>query len=166
MIRKLALIGAAFGLSLSASAVPTTSTDVARIFEANGITNIDADPAEGDTALVSGSIDLGAGTPVNFTARIMRCEDGANCRTVLIFANFDLGREVRTNDYVAVNSYNDSYPYGRAYVFVDQDGMASVGVDYVVDLEDENAFGENEVETFRIVVSSFIDHISTTDVGE
>lgn len=166
MIRKLALLGAAFGLSLSAAAVPTSSTDIARIFEANGITNIEADPAEGDFALVSGSVDIGTDTPVNFTARVMRCEDGANCRTVLMFANFDLGREVRASDYVAVNGYNDSFPYGRGYVYVDQDGMASIGVDYVVDLEDENAFGENEVETFQIIVSSFIDHISTTDVGE
>ena len=167
MIRTVFAATSVLMLSATASAVPITPADVGAVLSANDVLDVEIDPIEAgsDFAIGSGTVDLG-GSTVNFTTRIMRCDDGITCKTVLMFANFALGRPARPGDYEAVNSYNDTYPFGRAYVYVDENGDASVGVDYVVDLEDENVFGANEVSTFGIILSSFLDQMATTDVGE
>lgn len=159
MIRGLMCAAAAFGFVMSAAAVPTNPASVQSTLTSAGATGVTADPGQGDYVITYGSIDPGTGSTVNFTARLMRCENNANCKTVLQFANFDMERTVRPADYEAINAYNDSYPFGRAYIYTYDDGNFAFGVDYVTDLDDENQFGTNEVETFKIVLGSFLDHM-------
>jgi hypothetical protein len=136
---------------------PVTAETVEAVLADHGVTDITFYPDEGDSI---GSLEgLYPDLDVGFSVRLLRCEDGPDCFTALFFANFDLERTPEASDYFDMNSYNDTYPFGRAYVYEDEDGTAAIGVDYVVDLEDENVFGDNEVATFGVILSSFIDHM-------
>ena len=84
--------------------------------------------------------DSASGAPVvhgsagafSFFVRTMGCSgEPLACDTLMFFANFELGREVSPADYRAVNAFNDSQVFGRAYVLARQ---SQVGVDYVIEL--------------------------------
>lgn len=78
--------------------------------------------------VATGSLDGG----LIFVARAMECDGFPKaCAQVVLFANFDLGREVAGGDFEIVNSFNEGNVNGRAYVL---DGRDQVGVDYVIDL--------------------------------
>ncbi len=162
MIRS-ALLAATFGLAsfaLPAYAVPATVDEVMEILRDNGVENLERDDSFDEFTHVYGSLKVGDDDPVVFTTRVMRCDQQDQCRTILMFANFDMGRPLEPSDYETVNGYNESYPFGRAYVFNDEEANeVTIGIDYVVDLEDENAFGTNEVNTFQIIIGSFFEHM-------
>ena len=78
--------------------------------------------------VATGSLDGG----LVFVARAMECRGvPKRCAQVVLFANFDLGREVGAGDFEVVNAFNEGNVNGRAYVL---DGRDQVGVDYVIDL--------------------------------
>ena len=88
-------------------------------------------------------IDSKTGAPVafgkagdfNFVARAMNCSGiPKSCEELMFFANFPLGRPLRVTDLVAVNNYNESQVFGRAYVVRPGAGDGEVGVDYVIEL--------------------------------
>ncbi len=150
-----AMAGAAIAIAGAASAVPVTPQEVRDVLSANGATELNIIPTENSTSSqVSGKID-----GVNFVADVRVCgDDRKDCKAVLLFANFSLDRDALPEDYVHMNDYNDRRTWGRAYVLPDQ-----IGVDYAVDLYDENAFGRNEVETWQVILSSFREHNSVPE---
>ena len=78
--------------------------------------------------VATGALDGG----LVFVARAMECEGFPKaCAQVVLFANFDLGREVAGPDFEIVNAFNEGNLNGRAYVLPGRD---QVGVDYVIDL--------------------------------
>ena len=78
--------------------------------------------------VATGALDGG----LIFVARAMGCEGFPKaCAQVVLFANFDLGREVTGGDFEIVNAFNEGNVNGRAYVL---EGRDQVGVDYVIDL--------------------------------
>ena len=67
-----------------------------------------------------------------FVARGVECEGRPrSCAQVVLFANFDLGREVTDADFRVVNAFNDSSANGRAYVL---ETKSQIGVDTTIDL--------------------------------
>ena len=67
-----------------------------------------------------------------FVARGIECEGSPrSCAQVVLFANFDLGREVTDADFRIVNGFNDSNANGRAYVL---ESKSQIGVDTTIDL--------------------------------
>lgn len=67
-----------------------------------------------------------------FVVRAMECSGRpARCEKLVMFANFDLGREVDDQDYRIVNGFNEQNLYGRAYVLQDK---SQIGVDYIIDM--------------------------------
>lgn len=78
--------------------------------------------------VATGSLDGG----LVFVARAMECRGvPKRCAQVVLFANFDLGRQVGADDFEIVNGFNEGNVNGRAYVL---EGRDQVGVDYVIDL--------------------------------
>lgn len=67
-----------------------------------------------------------------FVVRGLEC-DGfpKKCKQLLLFANFDLGREATDEDFRVVNQFNETSSRGRAYVLEDR---RQIGVDFAIDL--------------------------------
>lgn len=53
------------------------------------------------------------------------------CEQLVLFANFDLGREVSEQDFRVVNAWNDSSVFGRAFVL---ESKRQIGIDFRVDM--------------------------------
>ena len=139
--RRSALLGLAAAIiaapmmALAAGVVPAA---------AGTIDAVDAEQLEAalDAAGLSPAMlsDSASGAPVahgsagafSFFVRAMGCSgEPPACDTLMFFANFELGRDVSPADYRAVNAFNDSQVFGRAYVLERQ---SQVGVDYVIEL--------------------------------
>ena len=58
------------------------------------------------------------------------CED-ERCHGLLLFANFDLGREVQERDFEVMNAWNDQRLRGRAFVL---EPANAIGLDNFIDL--------------------------------
>ena len=85
--------------------------------------------------------DARTGTPVAqgqigsyiFVVRGMECSGAPTaCGALLFFANFGMGAAPSQADFEAVNRFNDSQLYGRAYIIASRN---EVGVDYVIELD-------------------------------
>ena len=155
MIRHFIAAGILASVSTFAYAVPVSPQDVIRVLKANGATDVSSETDEdGNGVEVYGTIN-----DVNFIANAIDCNPGnTSCKAILFFANFDLDRAAMPEDYVKANEYNDGRTWGRAYVLDDQ-----IGIDYAVDLYDENRFGTNEVETWGVIIDSFLEHNDDAD---
>lgn len=92
-------------------------------------------------------VDDGEGVPdavqisfnnYNSWLRLKNCLESVpeRCRTLIFFANFDLGRKVSTQELVIVNTYNDEKVVGRAYYLenTEQDNDDQVGIDFRISL--------------------------------
>ena len=162
MIRSALLVAAAAlaTFAVSARAEPASVEEIMEVLRENGAEDLERDDSSEEFTQIYGSLRVDAEEPVMFTTRVMRCNMLDKCSTVLMFANFDMGRPLAQDDYVTVNAYNDSYPFGRTYLYNNEDtNEVTIGIDYVVDLEDENTFGSNEINTFRIILNSFFEHM-------
>ncbi|MEO1013966.1 MAG: YbjN domain-containing protein [Pseudomonadota bacterium] len=115
--------------------------------------------------------DVDSGAPVArviagdilYFVRAMDCAGGA-CSTLLFFANFNLGRDATTDDFGAVNAFNERQVFGRAYVV---DGKNEVGVDYVIDLDGgvTRAHVADSIGKWADVVASFRNHFRASRTG-
>jgi len=92
-------------------------------------------------------VDDGEGVPdavqINFNdykswLRLKNCLENApeRCRTLIFFANFNLGRKVSAQDMAILNTYNDENVVGRAYYLEkqDQDNADQIGIDFRISL--------------------------------
>lgn len=75
---------------------------------------------------------FGRPTQTVFVARALDCGGvPLQCGQLLLFANFDLGRDVTEQDFRIVNEFNDSSMHGRAFVL---ENRKQIGVDFRIDL--------------------------------
>lgn len=96
----------------------------------------------------------------NFTVRLMDCDETRTCRSSLTFATFDMDGTPDISAFQKINDYNDSYPFGRAFLIGAPDRQGyMVGIDYAISLADENNYGQQEVNLFFIILDSFIAHM-------
>ncbi|MEM9421183.1 MAG: YbjN domain-containing protein [Pseudomonadota bacterium] len=67
-----------------------------------------------------------------FVVRALDCSgQPTRCGQLLMFANFDLGRDASDGDFRVVNDFNESNVNGRAYVI---EGKSQIGVDFIIDM--------------------------------
>ena len=159
MLKSLAIAALAAFAASTASAVPATPEAVEALLESMNTTDIVTETID-DTIVRIDATRQG----YNFTVRLMDCTEGTNCVSSMIFATFNMDARPTLTDFTNVNEYNDSYPFGRAFLIGDTetDGYL-VGVDYAVSLTDENTFGADEVNLFFVILNSFIAHMQETD---
>jgi len=112
--------------------------------------------------------DARTGTPVAqgqlgsfvFLVRGMECSGAPKaCASLLFFANFGMASAPTQADFEAINRFNDSQLYGRAYIIPARN---EVGVDYVIEL-DGGVSTENlsrNVARWADVVGAFVAHMS------
>jgi hypothetical protein len=102
---------------------------------------------------------------ISFWVRALECNGAPKaCSTLMLFANFDLGREVTPKDYERVNAFNDRQVFGRAYLLSQR---MQVGVDYVIEL-DGGVTSEHiskNIARWADVIDAFIAHFSAESAG-
>lgn len=102
---------------------------------------------------------------INFWVRALDCKGTPKaCSTLMLFANFDLGREATATDYQTVNAFNDRQVFGRAYLLPQR---MQVGVDYVVELDGgvtPDHISRN-IARWADVIDAFIAHFSADAAG-
>ena len=96
------------------------------------------------------------------TLRLTDCEPESGCPYAIIFATFDPPAGVPAVQLLdAANRYNDSYPFGRAFVLPNNDGsVRAIGVDYSLDLRNETSLGGDDLDLFYQIVVAYADHQS------
>lgn len=115
-------------------------------------------------------IDSKTGAPVaigkvgefNFVVRSLNCSGTPKaCSEFLLFANFPLGRALSVNDMLAVNNYNESNVFGRAYVLRSSGESGEVGIDYVIELGGGVSMDhiESNLSRWGDVVAAFIQNM-------
>lgn len=104
-----------------------TAADIERILTDAGLSpTMSADAATG-APVATGTID-----GIIFIVRAVDCAGRPQaCQQLVMFANFDLRRQITDQDFRIVNGFNDGNKNGRAYVL---EGRSQIGVDYVIDL--------------------------------
>lgn len=105
-----------------------------------------------------------AGT-IQFWVRALDCKGAPkSCSTLMLFANFELGRDVEAKDYESVNAFNDRQVFGRAYLLPQR---KQVGVDYVIDLHGGVTPDHLSLNIARWadVIDAFIAHFSADPAG-
>jgi len=158
MLKSLAIAAIAALFAATASAAPATPEAVKALLESMDTTDIETERV--DDAIVR--IDA-TRQGYNFTVRLMDCNDGTNCVSAMIFATFNVDARPTLADFIDINEYNDSYPFGRAFLIGDTetDGYL-IGVDYAFSMADENMFGASEVNLFFVILDSLIAHMQET----
>ena len=139
MMRLLAALWVGFGINLATLAMAHAQIADSQI--ADRMTADEIEAALSDAGFeVTMSTDADSGNPVAkgvtgniiFIVRAMDCEGSPKaCQQLMLFANFDLGREATERDFRVVNDFNDSSLDGRAYVL---ERTNQVGIDFVIDL--------------------------------
>lgn len=96
------------------------------------------------------------------TLRLTDCEPDIGCQVAIIFATFDPPADVPPVQLLdAANRYNDSYPFGRAFVLPNNDGsVRAIGVDYSLDLRNETSLDAVDLNLFYQIVVAYTDHHS------
>lgn len=163
-IRLIAILAVSAGITLPASAQEVTSAMTARDIAAalsNAGLKAEFKQDKGNGLPVA----LGKVDGINFVVRALDC-DGlpAKCSQLLFFANFDLGREIEPQDYMIVNSFNDSNMDGRAYV-IEETG--EIGVDFYIDLTGgvTPAHISNRIGRWQAVIADFLAEMRAAHSG-
>ena len=69
-----------------------------------------------DKLVLKGTTKLSGGQKINFILRTRDCKGKPlACETLMFFANFDLGREIKPADFKTLNKFNDTSVFGRSY---------------------------------------------------
>lgn len=153
-------VTAAAMMAAKAHAGPISPSAAEDVIESYGAT-LTSSAAAGDSAH---TIDAKLGD-LNMTVRLGGCDETLTCQYAMMFATFDLGAPADEQTLIKTNSYNDSYPFGRAFIIPSQDGQSdAVGIDYVVDLSNETEFDPGDISRFQEILNSYIAHW-TSDGG-
>lgn len=138
----------------AAQAAPTESLTLPEIGALLDEAGFSAELVEIPGSGVSGAV--GQVGDVSFSLRALDCSGAPRaCATLLLYAQFDLGRPVSASDYQAVNRFNDGQVFGRAYVDADDQ---RVGVDYTIEMRggvSRDHIGRNLVR-WKSVVERFV----------
>lgn len=95
-------------------------------------------------------------SPVNIIIRPVGCTGERDCKSIIIFANFDISNGVSDALRAAVMSYNDTNYYGRSYALPNK-----VGIDTVVRIDNRGdlPYLSNRIKDFRAVLPVFLKHM-------
>lgn len=135
MTRVLLSFFGAFALFLTGAAAQDTLS-VQDSVSANELQAMLAEAGLSPTMLT----DKATGAPVAtgqtegmiFVVRALDCSGRpTRCGQLLMFANFDLGRDASDDDFRVVNDFNETNMNGRAYVI---EGKSQIGVDFIIDM--------------------------------
>lgn len=110
-----------------------TISEFEKMLEASGLRpdEVMTDRATGAPVATAVAYDPQLGSTV-FVVRAMDCKGRPSaCGQILLFANFDLQRDVTDEDFRIVNSFNDRSMHGRAFVLEDRQ---QIGVDLRIDM--------------------------------
>lgn len=155
MLKTLAMAAIAAMFAPTVSAVPATPEAVEALLSSMNATEIQTETVD-ETVVGIDATRQGYA----FTVRLMDCTDSTNCVSAMIFATFNMAGRPMLADFTHLNAYNDTYPFGRAFLIgdTDTDGYL-VGVDYSLSMADENMLGTNEINLFFVILDSFITHM-------
>ncbi|WP_084395766.1 YbjN domain-containing protein [Henriciella aquimarina] len=147
---------AAAGFAFAAQAAPITPSQAEDVVEAAGAT-LSASEGVGEDAHV---IDAKfADMDLNFSVRLGNCDEMDQCGYAMLFSTFELEQAASSETLAKTNSYNDSYPFGRAFVIPGSEGAGDiVGIDYVIDLSEEAALNPGDIERFKEILNSYFTH--------
>lgn len=147
------LLAATTIIGLAAAAKPITPSQAEDLLADYGA-NLSASTAVGEDAH---TIDAQIGD-INMTVRLGGCDENGFCNYAMMFATFDLGSAADETTLMKTNGYNDSFPFGRAFVVPGDDGNDIVGIDYVVDISSEANLDATDIARFEEILSSYINH--------
>ena len=157
-MKPIVTLAAAAAMTFAAQASPVTPSEAEDVLEAYGATLQGTSVASETAHTIDAEID-----GVNITVRLGNCDDTDQCGYVMFFSTFDLGDTATDETLARTNAYNDSYPFGRAFVIPAQEGGSDVvGIDYVIDLSGEAEMNTEDVSRFQEVLSSYITHWTNT----
>ena len=150
---------AAFMLAMSTMpsfAYPLSAEDAANLLRQYGAEDVEVFDLDNDVHVIDAKKNT-----YNFSVRMMDCSDEGRCRSVMMFSNFNMAGAPDIDQYNRINHFNDSRPFGRAFLLgqpYEED--YKVGVDYVIDISQENNFNAADLDLFFIVVDSFVEHMT------
>lgn len=100
-----------------------------------------------------------------YSIRMTYCGDVSGCGAAIMFATFRMPGAPDLEMYRTINAYNDTTPFGRAFLLEPgaEDDTYAVGVDYVLDLSNEGRLDRTDVEMFADILDTFVIHMSETD---
>ncbi|KCZ51195.1 YbjN domain-containing protein [Hyphomonas pacifica] len=99
-----------------------------------------------------------------YSVRLMNCDDSRTCSSAMFFSTFTMDGAPDFSMYERTNLYNDSYPFGRAFILPSGDDETyAVGVDYGIDLQNEHNFDEEDLNLFEEIIISYTSHMSEED---
>lgn len=130
------------------------------MLEASGSEGIQLNWLSDDTAQIDARLD-----PYLYSIRMLGCNAEAGCDRVLIFSTFRVAGYPDLAAYQKVNHYNDTIPFGRAFLLepAPEEDTFSVGVDYALDLTHETRLDAADMDKFIVIVDSFVARMNETD---
>lgn len=147
---------AAATMALAAHAGPITPSQAEDVIEAAGGTLSESRAAGDDSHVIDAKFE---DANLNFSIRLGDCDDTGACKYAMMFATFDLGEAATTDTLVKSNAYNDSYPFGRAFVIPGEEEAGDVvGIDYVLDLSSEATLDTGDMALFKDILNSYFTH--------
>ena len=155
--RRLLLVVSSVAVAFSASAAAQTRSALTAEQLETVLSEAGLNPSMMADAATGAPVASGSAGEFAFYVRALDCSGSpAACESLVFFANFELGRDATANDFRAVNSFNDSQVFGRAYVL---DSENEVGVDYVVELSGgvTSEHLSQNIGRWADVISSFVD---------
>jgi len=157
MIRTALAATVALTTALGAAAAPISPADAADMLTGYGSEFADITWLDEKTATIDGKM-----SEYFYTVRMMNCSAVRVCETVMIFATFEMGGAPGLESYLRTNEYNDSYPFGRAFVLDPEDEDTHIlGVDYAIDVSGGHTFTGLDMDKFMAILSSYVDHMAS-----
>ena len=151
------LAASAFLLAGMANAEPITPEDARQLLASVDAETGDLPDEDGSVYVLDFRLN-----GLSQTLRLTDCEPDSGCKLAIIFATFDPPADVPPVQLLdAANRYNDSYPFGRAFVLPNNDGsVRAIGVDYSLDLRNETSLDAVDLNLFYQIVVAYTDHHS------
>lgn len=151
------IAAAALAISIDASASAQLTSAVTADELEQALADADMNPSMLSDQSNGAPVASGEAGEFKFWVRALDCAGTPpSCRTLMFFANFNLGRQVTAKDYLVINSFNEGQVFGRAYLI---EGGGQVGVDYVIELDGGVAKDHlaKNIGRWRDVVGAFVD---------
>ena len=159
MLKPLALAALSVSMVHAATAEPISPRDASKLLKDMGSTGVSIKWVNDETARIEATLK-----DYFFNVRLMNCNDEGLCASSMIFATFSMDGSPSFSEYQHINEYNDSYPFGRAFLLDSSDADEYVvGVDYSADISAENDFTEGDVDMFFVILNSFVTHMSEAE---
>lgn len=156
MIRSILSAAAALVLAAPAMAWPISPENAAKVLTNAGSEDAEVVWLSDEVARIDAKVD-----DFFYSVRMMNCTEDKTCGSAMLFATFTMEGAPDMAMYEKTNLYNDSYPFGRAFI-LDEPGSEgyTVGVDYTVDLRNEHNLDAEDLGLFRDILPAYTGHMS------